>query len=174
MTQAGTDADRAPAASSSAWRRWLRLALALCVVAILALRLFVFQPVGVVSSSMEPTLQAGDHLLTESVSLRTGSVARGDLVTFHREGSDELLLKRVGGLPGDTLAIRDGHLFVNQRRVVEPYVDHATVDSVYFGPVLVPHDTVFVLGDNRAVSEDSRDFGPVAEADLVGRVAISW
>lgn len=153
--------------------RW-SLVLTLLVVALVALRLFVFEPVTVVSGSMRPTLHAGDHVLTESISLRAGSLDRGDLVTFERTESGELMLKRVSGLPGDTVAIRDGRLVVNGDRVDEPYLDLATVDSSYFGPVVVPAGSVFVLGDNRAWSLDSRDFGPVAESDLVGSVVLHW
>jgi len=65
-------------------------------------------------------------------------------------------------------------LFVNGVRVQEPYVDHRTVDSVFFGPVRVPADSVFVLGDARAISEDSRDYGSVPVSELSARVAFSW
>lgn len=154
--------------------RLRRYALPVLFVAVVALRLFVLEPVAVVSSSMEPTFHDGDHVVTESVSLLAGAVDRGDLVTLDREGADELMLKRVAGLAGDTVAIRDGWLHVNNRRVDEPYLDHASVDSVYFGPVVVPDGAVFVLGDNRAESKDSRDFGPVLTSELEGKVLFQW
>jgi len=141
---------------------------------VLLLRLFVVEPVEVASSSMAPTLRAGDHVLTESASLRLGAVRRGDLVTFAAAGSDELTLKRVAALGGDRVAIHDGRLVVNRRSVPEPYADHRRMDSIYFGPVDVPAGSVFVLGDNRDDSRDSRDFGPVPVRDLVGRVVLTW
>ncbi len=99
---------------------------------------------------------------------------RGALVTFREFDSGNLSVKRVCGLPGDRVAIRDGRLYVNNRRVVEPYLDHRTVDGLYFGPVRVPAGTVFLLGDNRAGAEDSREYGPVPLSNLVGRVILSW
>ncbi len=68
--------------------------------------------------------------------------------------------------------MRDGRLFVNGKRVVEPYVVHAEVDGTYFGPVTVPEGQVFVLGDNRADSVDSRDFGAVGSDRLLGTVLV--
>lgn len=175
MSHARTTSARAPDRTRGRHGRgrW-GIALLAVVVAVLALRLFVLEPMTVASGSMAPTVRAGDHVLTESVSLRAGAAERGDLVTFRRAGSGELILKRVSGVPGDTVAIRDGRLFVNGSRVDEPYVDHSRVDAAFFGPVQVPDGTVFVLGDNRANSSDSRDFGPVADADLVGRVVLHW
>jgi len=83
-------------------------ALLLVVGGVVAVRLFVLEPVTVVSGSMTPTLRPGAHVVTESLSLLDGRPDRGDLVTFSSAGSRELTLKRVTGLPGDTVAIRDG------------------------------------------------------------------
>ena len=76
----------------------------------------------------------------------------------------------MAGLPGDTVGIEDALLVVNGRRVDEPYVDHDSIDSLYWGPVVVPDDAILVLGDARAISIDSREFGPVPGDRLVGRV----
>ncbi|MEP6817631.1 MAG: signal peptidase I [Marmoricola sp.] len=149
--------------------RRLAVAAVLCVV---ALRVFVIEPVLVPSASMAPTLRPGDHVLSTTLDIGGDASMRGALVTFRRPASGVLTLKRIAGVGGDLIEIRDGVLYVNGRRHVEPYVDARTVDSVYFGPVRVPHGTVFVLGDNRADSEDSRTFGPVPTVDLVGRVLV--
>lgn len=121
---------------------------------------------------MSPTLRPGDHVLSQTLEVANDASIRGALVTLHHPRSGDLTLKRIAAVSGDLVEIRDGVLYVNRKRQVEPYVDARTVDSVYFGPVRVPSGTVFVLGDNRADSEDSRSFGPVPTSDLVGQVLI--
>ena len=86
--------------------------------------------------------------------------------------SGGLVVKRVAAVGGDTVGIEDGVLVVNGEAEREGYVDYGSVDGFYFGPVDVPPGEVFLLGDNRANSEDSRDFGPVREDEVVGRVLV--
>lgn len=131
---------------------------------------FVVQPMTVVSSSMSPTLCEGDKVLVRVWDPTVSRLSRGDLVAVQVPGSDTPLVKRVAGLPGDTVAIEDALLVVNGQRVDEPYVDHEADDALYWGPVVVPADAVVVLGDARADSIDSRDFGAVPGERLVGRV----
>jgi signal peptidase I len=119
---------------------------------------------------MAPTLVAGDHVLVNKRAYREAPPHRGDLVVFRAPRSGELLLKRVVAVAGDQVGIEDGVLVVDGRRPREPYTDPDAIDSVYFGPVRVPPRAVFVLGDNRADSEDSRDFGAVPADDVLGRV----
>ncbi len=122
--------------------------------------------------SMNPTLYAGDRVVVRSVG-GTGDWQIGDVVVVRP--ADRLLVKRVVGLPGDAIAIRDGRLFRNGVRVVEPWSDPSRIDSVYFGPVEVPDGTVFVMGDNRRESRDSRAFGPIDDDDVEARVvAVLW
>jgi signal peptidase I len=145
------------------------------VVTVLAALLVVFgsEPFTVRSDSMTPTLRAGDQLLAEKVSPRLHRFARGDVVVLEPPGSqDALMVKRVVALAGDRVGLADGRLVVNGTRVQEAYVDLATVDGVYFGPVVVPSGALFVMGDNRAVSVDSRDFGAVPEDRVVGRMVL--
>jgi signal peptidase I len=78
----------------------------------------------------------------------------------------------VVGLPGDHVAIRDALLYVNDQRVDEPYVDHKAIDALFYGPVVVPADSILVLGDARAASVDSRVYGPVSSDRLIGTVAM--
>lgn len=149
--------------------------VALCVLAagvLLAARAVVAEPFAIRSASMSPTLVGGDSVLVDKLA-RTPS--RGGLVAFRRPGSGEILLKRVVALAGDRVGLEDGVLVVNGHRVRERYADPDAIDSVYFGPVTVPAGRMFVLGDNRANSEDSRDFGAVPTKNIMGRaIARLW
>jgi signal peptidase I len=139
---------------------------------LIALRVFVAEPFKIPSESMAPVLEPGDQVLVEKIG---AAPHRGDLVAFHRPQTGEVLLKRVVAVGGDTVGLEDGILVVNRHAVREPYANTKSQDSVYFGPVRVPRGAVFVMGDNRGVSEDSREFGPVPTSALVGRaVARLW
>jgi signal peptidase I len=169
----GAAVDRAPALSQArAARRGAILAgLALAALALaLVLRAFVAEPFRIPSGSMEPTLRPGDSVLVSKLAYRDGAPRRGQLAVFHAPRTGELLLKRIVAVAGDTVAIEDGALYVDGRRRVESYADPRAIDSEYFGPVGVRPGRVFVLGDNRADSVDSRDFGAVTTRSLLGRV----
>jgi signal peptidase I len=150
--------------------RWWWVALGLVAVALVVTRVFFFEPFRTDGPSMVPTLRSGDQVLVDKRAYRHRLPRRGDLVVFRAPRTGEVTLKRAIGLPGDSVAIEDGRLVVNGRRQVEPYTDPDAIDSVYFGPVRVRPGTVFLLGDNRLDSRDSRDFGAVAAGDLIGRV----
>jgi signal peptidase I len=144
--------------------------LALSLILGLGARTYVARPLTVGSSSMSPTLCPGDRILVRLWDRGVDDLRRGDLVVFEADESSSPLVKRVVGLPGDDVAIRDAELFVNDRRVTEPYVDHASIDALYYGPVSVPDKQLLVLGDERASSIDSRDYGPVDASQIMGRV----
>ena len=148
-------------------------AVALLVLLVLPVRAYVAEPFAIPSESMAPTLRPGDHVLVEKLSYRFGSPRRGDLVVFKAPDGGSLAVKRIVGLAGDRVAIEDGVLAVNGHHEKEAYVDQSQVDSVYFGPVVVPRGDVFVLGDNRADSHDSRDYGAVPRRSLIGRVLVT-
>jgi signal peptidase I len=155
-------------------RRPSGVAVGVALIAVLVLvRIFVAEPFRIPSESMEPTLKPGDQAL---VIKREGHTPkRGELVAFHSPRGGEILLKRVVAVGGDTVGLEDGVLVVNGRQVREPFVDHKAIDSVYFGPVKVRPGTFFAMGDNRANSEDSRDFGAVRTSSIIGRsVARVW
>jgi signal peptidase I len=160
----------ADAHRSSTRRRVLTAVLVTAVAALIALRLFVLEPFRIPSDSMAPTLRPGDQVLVDKRAYSGGAPRRGDLVVFRAPRTGEILLKRVVAVADDTVGIEDGVLVVDGRRPREPYADPDAIDSVYFGPVRVRRGTVFVLGDNRANSEDSRDFGAVPTSRLIGRV----
>jgi signal peptidase I len=144
------------------------------IAALVIVRIFVAEPFRIPSESMQPTLEPGDQALVDKLSGHHPK--RGQLVAVHspRNGG-EVLLKRVVAVGGDTVGLEDGVLVVDGRQVREPFVNHKAIDSVYFGPVKVRPGTVFLMGDNRANSEDSRDFGAVPTSNIIGRaVARVW
>ncbi len=143
-----------------------------------AIQAFLVQAFVIPSASMEPTLTDRDRVL---VNKRHGRIERGDVVVFNRPPGMELdgvddLIKRVIGVEGDVVEGRDGTVYVNEVPADEPYLaDGATTDE--FGPIVVPDDHLFVMGDNRvtAMSLDSRYFGPIHQDLVVGRAfAIVW
>ena len=143
------------------------------IVLIVVVKVFVAEPFRIPSQSMEPTLRPGDQTLVWKLGAKAPD--RGDLVAFHAPRTGEILLKRVVAVGGDTVGLEDGVLVVDGRRIREPYADPKAIDSVYFGPVKVRPGTMFVMGHNRANSDDSRDFGAVPTDRIIGRaVARVW
>jgi len=148
------------------WRTIAGLAVQLVILAVLLGAFFVRAP-QVSGPSMEPNIQSGEYVVIDTLAYRFGAPKRGDIVAFaHGVDPSELLIKRVIGLPGDRISIDRGRVFVNGIHLHEPYVH--SLDTRTFQTVTVPRACVFVLGDNRAKSEDSRFFGPVSDATLTG------
>ncbi len=154
----------------------LLLMVALSLVLIFGVvRPFIVESFSIPSASMEPTLLPGDSVLTLKFYYRLFGPHRGDLVAFKSpERAGEVLIKRVVGLSGDVVEVRDSVVFVNGEPQKESYVDHRLIDGTYFGPVRVPEGRLFVMGDNRFNSRDSRDYGPVPEKDLIGKVVLRF
>jgi len=121
---------------------------------------------------MAPTLEPGDRVLVDKLAYRFSSEPeRGELVAFESPEDGGVSLKRVVGVAGDEVEVYDGVLLVNGEAPEEPYVEHGLLDSTFFGPQEVPADHVFVMGDNRSNSVDSRSFGAVPEGDVLGEVS---
>ena len=135
-------------------------------------RAFLAEPVRISSGSMAPTLLRGDVVLVDRRHLDVADLRRGDLVTFANPQTSEESLKRVLALPGDTVATIDAVVHVNDEPVDEPYVDFSDWEGIFAARVEVPDDTVYLLGDNRGDSVDSRDFGAVPVDRLDGRVLV--
>jgi signal peptidase I len=164
----------------SGWRGelwdWFR-ALLFALVVVLLLRTFVFQLTIVKMHSMEPTLYEKDWLFVNKIAYRIGHPDRGDVVILKdpRDTADrrDYLVKRVVGLPGDRLEIREGYLYINGELFVEPYTD-TLIEDGDFGPVQVNDGHYFVLGDNRhqGGSLDSRSFGEVQKSKIIGRADV--
>lgn len=137
------------------------------IAVLLGLRLWVVEPFTVASDSMEPTVPQGS-----TVVLFKGppSGEARSLVAFPNPVDSTLTLKRIVAVGGQIVAIKDATLYVDGIPPDESFVDYESIDATYFGPVTVPDGYVFVLGDNRAVSIDSRDFGPVPKESLTASV----
>jgi len=154
-------------------RELLETILPAILIALL-LNVFVGQATRVQGQSMEPNLHTDQRLVVEKVSYRFHGPRRGDVVVIRvpSQGED-LLIKRVIGLPGETVEIRDGQVYVDGRLLDEPYTN-GTTRSGRIGRVVVPPLHVFVMGDNRDHSNDSRSFGPVPIENIVGRAWLSY
>lgn len=150
---------------------------ALLISAVLATLIitFIAQSFLVDGSSMEPSFHNGQRLMVEKVSYHFSEPKRGDVVVF-KYPSDQRrkFIKRMIGLPGDEIVIKNGLLYVNGQRLDENYINgptYGTYSAPSFGPVLVPEGHYFVLGDNRGLSDDSRypDVGFVPKKLMVGK-----
>lgn len=159
---------------------WVLVIVGAVVVA-LVIKTFLFQAFYIPSESMVPTLAVGDRVLVNKLSYRLHDVNRGDIVVFERPPLDqsgehiEDLIKRVIGVPGDRIVIRDGHIYINGQILSEPYLPSGTKTEngpydkcTEEKPCVVPEGSIWVMGDNRGSSRDSRWFGPISQDDVVG------
>jgi signal peptidase I len=122
--------------------------------------------------SMKPTLQPGEFLLVNRVAYKIGEPEIGDIIVFHAPGASDLdYIKRVVGLPGDTVRISEGVVYVNDQPLYEPYIADP---PRYTGEWVVPAEELFVLGDNRNNSSDSHMWGFVPYEDIVGRALLIY
>jgi signal peptidase I len=138
-------------------------------------RLFGIVPYTLPGQSMAPTLKPGDRIIASVWAYALGEPQRGDLVVFQTPHlPDVKFVKRLMGLPGDRLAMRNGRLFINGKAIDEPYLNHdqsrARPDTLEMAERLVPEGEFFMLGDNRHNSNDSRYWGTVRREKLIGRV----
>ena len=179
----------------SFWRELPVLVLIALVLAVV-IKTFLVQAFFIPSESMVETLQINDRVLVNKLSYRFGDVARGQVVVFEPESveaeslptvvlrnigesiglstPDSDLIKRVVGLPGETLEIKNNKVFIDGTPIDEPYLA-ADVSMRRFGPELIPLDHFFVMGDNRGSSLDSRSTGPIHGDRIVGRAfVIIW
>ncbi|MCB9078690.1 MAG: signal peptidase I [Anaerolineaceae bacterium] len=138
----------------------------------LALNFFIMQVTYVHGKSMEPNLHSEQRLMIEKVTYQFSTPQRGDIVVIHIDSSPLPLIKRVVGLPGEEIKIRDNHVFIDGQVLNEPYLDNIVQDN--YGPIKITPAHIFVLGDNRGVSHDSRFFGPVQIDNILGRAWLSY
>jgi signal peptidase I len=151
--------------------------LGLALVVAVGVKVFVISSFTIPSESMHPTLQAGDRVLVNRLAYRAHEIRRGDVIVFARPPGSPItgpdapkdLIKRVIGLPGDIVATRDGAVWINGRRLTEPYLPGGTPSTGLDDGVKIPTGHVWVMGDNRTNSADSRVFGPLSERLVIGR-----
>ncbi|HEY6573699.1 MAG TPA: signal peptidase I [Mycobacterium sp.] len=152
---------------------------------------WIVKPYRIPSASMEPTLQSGDRVLVNRFIYRFHDPRRGDIIVFHPPGSgDEAIagasteasvyfIKRIVGLPGETVEGRNGHVEICAKPNVgchilnEPYLTQAAAPT-NFGPIRIAHGHYFMMGDNRAISDDSRDWGTLPRSYIIGKAFATY
>jgi len=167
----------APAAQpSSPWRAFARdtlETLVLAAILFVAVRL-TLQNTRVDGHSMEPTLHDGQYLMVSKLAYRFGEPQRGDIIVFRSPQEDgKALIKRVVGLPGETVQIVDGQVIIDGVSLVEPYLTQSVGVSGNWGPRSLGAGEYLALGDNRNNSNDSRSFGPVTTSMIIGKAWFS-
>jgi signal peptidase I len=158
---------------------WTVLVVAALAIAVL-IKTFLFQPFYIPSGSMEPTLHVNDRIFVNKLSYHLHDVHRGDIVVFDTPPGQDAshvkdYVKRVIALPGETVSGHDGKVWVDNKALVEPYVNKECSDNLGglgFPTKTIPAGYVWVMGDNRCNSTDSRVFGPIKESSIVGRAFI--
>jgi len=164
----------------SGWRRALNEYLDSFIVAggaALLLITFLVRSFFIPSESMLPTLKVHDYILVNKLVYHFAHPMRGEIVVFHPPHLDDPekkdFIKRVVAIEGDEIAIRDGQLYLNQLPVEEPFIAEPPLSD--FGPLRVPSGHIFMMGDNRNNSDDSRSWGPLPLKNVVGKAfVIFW
>ena len=153
------------------WLRDLLIATAASVIMVL----FLYQPVRVEGTSMLPRLEDSDRLFINKFVYHFTAIERGDVVVFHYPRDPEKsYIKRVIALPGDTLRIDHGSVFVNGTLLREPYVPRVYRDNRSVAEMVIPADSYYMMGDHRSISSDSRDFGPVDRSLIYGKATFVY
>jgi signal peptidase I len=177
--EAPTDGTQKPAEPAENGRgvgrtvfEWVGLVVLALVIALL-IKTFLFQAFYIPSESMTPTLKVNDRVLVNKLSYKLHDVHRGDIVVFkappHADPGIDDLVKRVIGLPNETVAGHGGHVFIDGKQLPEKYLPSGVTTSS-FESRTIPPDSFWVMGDNRGNSKDSRSFGFITKKQIVGRV----
>jgi signal peptidase I len=143
----------------------------LLVLGLIGAAFFIRAP-HVLGLSMEPRIHSGEFVLINTLAYRFGAIRRGDIVAFrHDSPTPKTYLKRVVGLPGDRVSIERGTVEIDGKQLMEPYVRYR--DSRSAPAVVIPPGGLFVLGDNRVNSDDSRDWGILGAQDVIGKAIVT-
>lgn len=161
-----------PTRQRPAWLSFLWEVLQTLIMAIVLYFLIdtVVGRVRVENISMQPTLHEGEFILVNKLAYRLGDFQRGDIVVFHHDPTEDYI-KRVIGLPGDVVEVRDGQVLINNELITEEYI---AASPRYTGTWEVPEGEIFVLGDNRNQSSDSHSWGYVPADSVVGRALVVY
>lgn len=139
--------------------------------------LLILRPHKIKGQSMHPTFPDGEYLLTEKVSYYRGGPQRGDVVVFKPPISEDEFIKRIIALPGETISVQNGKVFVNGKELNEDYIKVQTNGSAFLseGEVYtIPEGKYFTMGDNRQHSSDSRAWGPIEKKDITGKAWLTY
>ncbi len=170
-----SDATTSKKGKKEAWE-WIK-ALAIAVALAFFIRTFLFAPFIVEGESMETTLHNAERLVVNKAIYFLSTPKRGDIIVFHAE-ADKDYIKRVIAVAGETVEVRDDVLYINGEKTDEPYLAEKRAEAKAegepvltndFGPITIPDHEIFVMGDNRRNSKDSRMIGPVDIKTVVGR-----
>lgn len=153
----------------AAWE-WIKVGIVALIIAG-GIHQFMFQQYVVQGQSMDHTLANGEHLIVDKLPYYFGIPQRGNIIVFRAPDGD-YWVKRVIGLPGNTVQVWHGNLLLNGKIYNEPFINGPMNPYKNFGPIKVPPGHLFVMGDNRNISEDSRMIGPIPISSVVGRVDV--
>lgn len=182
-TSGGTTTEPTQNPEQPSWKQNLienlQTALIALIVAFLV-RAFVAEPRYIPSDSMLPTLEIGDRIAVEKVSYRFHPPRMGDMVVFRPPqqlqrigyGNDQAFIKRVIGIPGQTIAVQAGRVLIDGQPLIEPYI--ADPPAYQLDPLTVPEDCLFVMGDNRNNSNDSHIWGFLPSKNVIGRARLRF
>lgn len=142
------------------------------VIVVLLIKKFVIAPIRVIGPSMKDTLLDGDIMLLDKVTYRFSDIKRFDIVVIKYD--NDLIIKRVIGLPGDEIEYEDNKLYINGKYYSEDYLSTGTTTPAFKTSSVVPKGSYFVLGDNRKVSKDSREIGFVSKKNIEGKATFTF
>ncbi|UOR13007.1 signal peptidase I [Halobacillus amylolyticus] len=153
------------------WLEWIK-AIAIAIVLAFILRTFFFATSIVEGSSMDPTLESGERVMFNKIIYYVDEPAYGDVVIIERPMKN--YVKRVIGKPNDTIEVRNHQLYIDGQKKEQNFLSQEAIMATRdFGPVKVPDDTYFVMGDNRSISKDSRNgLGFIKEEEIIGRTEL--
>ncbi len=153
------------------WTRDLAVALGLALVIII----FLYQPVKVEGTSMNPLLSDQERIFINKFIYHFEPIDRGDVVVFwYPLDRSKSFIKRIVGLPGETVEIRSGNVYVNGKELADQFVPPSYLDGSTYGPIEITQDEYFVMGDHRDSSNDSRVFGPVPRQYIYGKAVFAY
>ncbi len=148
--------------------------VAIAVILAVIIRFFLFQPFYIPSGSMEPTLKPGDRIIVNKITYRFSTPERGDIMVFKYPRDPERdFIKRVVGLPGENIEIKDSIVYINKKQAPQPFLAPG-ISFANFGPVKIPEGNYFMMGDNRNNSEDSRVWGTLPGENIVGKAMFKY
>jgi len=147
----------------------------LAVIFSISVRIFIFEPFIIPTPSMEPTLLIGDKVIVNKLAYKMNSVKRGDIVVFHSSVLGKDLVKRAIALEGDKITLTDnGNIYINGKKITEDYLSEDYNITYNNQTLIIEKGKVFVMGDDRNNSYDSRYFGPIPKEEIFGKVVFIY